>query len=215
MGDFNCKDTVKEFSQKKGVGSTKRLLASFDEIGINNGNIVSSALIIIISFIVSFVLTKRDNSIVLMTDIVNLLLGLEVAVFSCIFAVFAIIVSLMSDGYMKRLASIKESKNNKSYLNKMIEYFNSILFLYFIGILSSTLFLIFVMLFGQSLSTYICLSNNGLYEGALIFFVWIYFSYNFRIIFEIKSMIYNAQFFLEANIIDRFLKFIEHENNKS
>lgn len=169
-------------------------------------------LICLVSGIVSYKVAFARETVEFMLKMCGHLLEIQLALFSCIFAVYSILLAFLSDEYMKRLAKI--SANGKvSSLTQYTTYYESILFLYFINISVTAL-----LLFACLLSSDVSLTSNLEKDNAIAFIgLFIYFSFSFRVFYEIKSTIYNTVILFRYSIAYRFLAFAkeDEENEKS
>lgn len=210
MKNINYSETLDEFKFELGDTSSKRIKIAFEELKLNKTNIIPSMIILILSLVLSGFIVYQEESVKLIIEIASIILGVNISIFGCVFAVYAIIVSLMSDEYMKTLASIKHSK--ESYLRKEVSYFNNILFLYFIGMVSSGIFNISFKIFeNYNIYEKITFVDPNIFNHILFLLISLYLIYNFRIFYEIKSLIFNAIIFLEMNVIIRFNGFDDNK----
>ena len=143
-------------------------------------------LICLVSGIVSYKVAFARETVEFMLKMCGHLLEIQLALFSCIFAVYSILLAFLSDEYMKRLA-----------IN-----------------ISVTALLLFACL----LSSDVSLTSNLEKDNAIAFIgLFIYFSFSFRVFYEIKSTIYNTVILFRYSIAYRFLAFAkeDEENEKS
>lgn len=168
-------------------------------------------LICLIGGVVSYKVTFALDTVNLVSKLCGHLLEIQLVMFSCIFAVYSIVLAFLSDEYMKCLAKITVNDGISS-LVQYTTYYESILFLYFINITATALLLLFSCFVPIDAS----LTSNLFKDNILAFLgLFIYFSFSFRIFYEIKSTVYNTVILFRYSIAYRFLSFAkEDEKNE-
>lgn len=193
--------TIQEF--KTTEPAQKLILSALKEIIPTEGNrfafLISLALGIFVSLSVGF----ADETVELLSQICDKLISVQLAIFGCIFTVYSILLAFLSDGYMKRLANIPIS-DKTSMLKQSVTYYESVLFLYFINTgISGALCLITCCINPDARLTPNLLLDNSLASVFLL----IYFTFSFRVFYEVKSVIYNTIVLFRASIAYKFIDF--------
>lgn len=145
------------------------------------------------------------ETVVLLVGALNTLIGVQLGIFGCIFAVYSIILAFLSDSYMKKLAEIPiTNKAKKSMLTQSTTYYESVLFLYFINIGLTGISLILC----NCLPSDFRLTTNWLFDCLFATALMIlYFTFSFRVFYEVKSTIYNTIVLFRASIAYKFIDF--------
>lgn len=163
-----------------------------------------------VSYKVAFV----PETVELVSKLCGHLIEIQLALFSCIFAVYSILLAFLSNDYMKRLSKIKGTDGTSS-LKQYTTYYESVLFLYFINIAATGALLLATDFLPVDASLTMALD----FDNELAFLgLFLYFSFSFRVFYEIKSTIYNTIILFRYSIADRFMSFAnedEANNNGS
>lgn len=177
------------------------------------GSITISIILLIFSLIISFFIGISPNTIEIANDIIKQLLSVQLAIFACVLTVYSILSAFFTDSCLKKLAQIETTENSKPFLVKCIEYFETSIVIYFIGVLISLI----AMFLTSTMETSFRLFNCILDEIFAIILLSIYISINIRIVFELKSVIFNTfcifRIYTSYRLIDFELK--EHTENRS
>lgn len=124
----------------------------------------------------------------IMTDISTGILSVTLALFGILFTVYSLLLAFLNDSYIEKLSAVNYDGRGKSYLKQALVYFESILFLYWIGL-------------GMSGGLVLCLKWLRVDDAvwASLRADWlppiilsVYFTFIIRLIFELKSTIYNT-----------------------
>lgn len=194
-------NAIKEFRETQ--PAHKLLLCSLKEIMPTKGNRIGFALSFIVAVGFAIIVGCSDDTVELLSNTANILMNVQLAVFGCVFAVYSILLAFLSDGYMKRLAKINVD-GTTSLLKQSTTYYESVLFLYFINIGITELVNILTVCLDPSFR----LSANLAFDtGLSIFLLSIYFTFSFRVFYELKSTIYNTIVLFRASIAYRFIDF--------
>ncbi len=144
-----------------------------------------------------------------LTSSQNILTAL-LAIFACLFSVYSILLAFLSDSYIKKLLNIDYDKKT-CYLKKSTTYYESVLFLYFLAISLSGILVLFLNCIDNNFliinNTIIC---NIISMGLLI----VYFTFVFRVFYELKSVIYNTILLFRNSIAYKILAFYKEEVDK-
>lgn len=188
---------------KETKSASNLIINAFKELKPNKKNICSSLIILTISLVLSCIIGTSENTLQIIEKSASTLLGIQIGLFGCIFTIYSIFFAFMSDGYMQRLSRIKYDED-KSLLLKTISYFESVLFIFFIGIALSGLILLFVNSIQVNFRLTNCLVIDNSIASLLIF---IYYTFTIRVIFELKCTIYNTILLFRTSLSFRFMDF--------
>lgn len=136
-------------------------------------------------------------------EIIDKMIDIEIAIFGCVFTVYTILLAFFSDDFMKRLAEIKVNQK-ESYLQGAINYFGSVLFLWFLNISITAFGYFFTKSFDKSWCLVDDITINNIMSTGLLF---LFFSFSFRVFFELKSTIYSLIILFRSSIAYRFLEY--------
>lgn len=173
-------------------------------------DVVAYLLILVGSIIISARTVFYENTVVVSLNIIKELLSIQLALFGCVFTVYSISLAFFSDSYLKRLSHISNNCKNMSFLTTSIKYYESALFLYFIGVSSSIIPMIILMTIGENFRLF----NNDSDPIIALVLLSLYLMMTFRIIFEIKSTIYNTINLFRVHIAYKFIDFNIHDDSK-
>lgn len=157
---------------------------------------------IIIAALVSF---SQDTQYI-SQNIVKELLSVELALFGCIFTVYSISLAFFSDNYLKRLSHIMD-KSKADLLTSSIKYYESVLFIFFLGICLSIAVIILLISLPENMRVF----YNIMDEITAFTCLLMYLSLTLRIIYEIKSTIYNTISLFRVHIAYKFIDFNNEE----
>lgn len=200
--------TIQEF--KVTEPAKKLMLSALKEIIPTKGNRFAFVVSLSLGTFVSLSVGFANETIELLSQICDKLISAQLAIFGCIFTVYSILLAFLSDGYMKRLARIDIS-DKTSMLKQSIVYYESVLFLYFINTGISGI----LCLITCCIDPYARLTSNLLLDNFLAsIFLLIYFTFSFRIFYEVKSVIYNTIVLFRASIAYKFIDFSIESDKK-
>lgn len=198
----------------------KMILNAFKELKIKNDSEdskyykmdkVFTILVIIIALLISFFVGFSNNTISISDSILELLASILLGIFGIIFTAYSILLAFLNENYMKKLSQIKPENENVSYLKKSTTYYESVLFLYFVGVFISIIVLIAL----KCMDANFILTKNWLVNNILAsILLFIYLFYTLRIIYELKSTIYNTITLFRASISFKLVEFAKEENNE-
>lgn len=199
----NYFSTIEEF--KTTLPAKKLMGLAIKELFQNKNNWFGFVLSAFLGTVVAIIIGFSAETVVLLVGALNTLIGVQLGIFGCIFAVYSIILAFLSDSYMKKLAEIPiTNKAKKSMLTQSTTYYESVLFLYFINIGLTGISLILC----NCLPSDFRLTTNWLFDclfaTALII---LYFTFSFRVFYEVKSTIYNTIVLFRASIAYKFIDF--------
>ena len=199
--DNNGGKMAKELLDEKYLEN--QLREAFTEIAINKKNWKIATLSICIGLVISISAFLQNASCDIESKIVDIFLTTELACFACFYTVFSVVMTFMQGDNLKIFFATVDDKY-ASMLNKAVLYYESISCLYFIGIATSVIYEIALMLKIVDINA-CCLSNIDVYVYNILFYLYyvlfaVYSAYSIRIILEIKSIIKNTSIVLRAGL---------------
>lgn len=209
--EFDYVAAAAEFSEERSVW--KQILGAIhDELLPNKKNWFGTVFSVLLGVLLAFVIATSEETVTLIGNVCGTLLDVQIAIFSCIFAVYSILLAFLSDGYIKKLLQI-DYHNNSSYLKASTRYYEAALFIYFVAIGLSLI----CKLVTQCMPQYYVLTNNNLLNELLAgVILCVYFVYSIRAVYELKSIVGNTLLLFRTSLQFRILAFNEeekHENN--
>lgn len=205
MKDETYFSTIEDFSNTS--PAYKLILKSIRELIPNKNNWFGSVFSCIIGLVLGVVIGWSDDTVALSLKACDIIFGVQLSIFACVFAVYSILLAFLSDSYIKKLLKI-DYEDGTSYLITGTGYYESILFLYFVAILLSLIVKLFLSCIADDfLLTQLDCINNAL----AILLLSIYFSFSLRIVYELKSIIYNTIVLFRASIAYKILAFDAEE----
>lgn len=199
---------IKEFNKTE---SAKALICnSLKELVPIKGNRVGFFLSLILALFFAFLIGLAENTVDLLSKATDVLIGMQLAIFGCIFAVYSILLAFLNNEYMKRLANVK-TKDGVSQLKQSVTYYESVLFLFFINIgITCT-----ITLLVKCLNPNFRLTQNIYFDtSSAVILIFIYFTFSFRVFYELKSTIYNTIVLFRASIAYKFIDFNIEDKDK-
>lgn len=167
-----------------------------------------------LGYIISSRIMSLDDSKSVELQLCDTIMTVQLAVFSCMFAAYSILLAFLSDDYTKVLAK-SQSDSGKSYLIRGIEYFEAALFIFFVAVVFSMAYK-GILVCGGDVSACDLLRGSGftqrdarnLYQCMLV----LYYAFSIRTILEIKSVIYNTTMFFRFSLV-RKLRLLEKDSD--
>lgn len=204
---MNYKDAIEKFSS---IPKSKYMIReALKEIAPKKDNWVVFWVSLISAFVLSFKLCRSETVISDLMPVLNIILQMILGIFGCLFAVYAIILAFLNDSYIKFLATTKREKICELYIN--IKYFESIIYLYFVGIVLTLGTMILAHLFTDDFRLF----SNIYIDNAITFLpLFLYYLYIARIILELKSTIYNTIALFRISIAFKLVTFENEEEEK-
>lgn len=96
--------TAQEFVERR---PARALIAkAMKELLPDKQNYFGFVLSVILSVTFALIICKSTDTVEITEDVATVFLGIQLAVFGCIFAVYSILLAFLSDSFMKRLANI-------------------------------------------------------------------------------------------------------------
>lgn len=194
-----------EFS--KNISAQKMILRSFKQISPYKGNRLGLLISIAVAMIFAFAIGTSENVVNLLHESASTILNTKLAIFAVILTVYSIIYVFFDDTKLKIFAKTISPKS-ETFLNETAVFYQSIMFLYFISIAISGMI---VLLMG-------ILDNDFRLTESLCFDRWlakvllfIYFSFSFRVFYELKSAIYNTVQLFRLGVLVRLKRYTQEE----
>lgn len=201
--------SIEEFNEVK--PAHKIIKSALSELLPTKGNRFGFVFSIIIGFIFAYIVGSSVYTISNLEKITYNIMGVLLALFGCVFSVYSIILAFLSDSYIKKLCEIDYNEQS-SYLKKSTSYYEAVLFLYFIAIVVD---LILMLLVNSIEPNYVLTSNDFMNTTLAICLLWLFFSFIFRVVYEIKSTIYNTLVLFRASIAYKLLAFAKQDKGKT
>ncbi|MHC1747453.1 MAG: hypothetical protein AB9856_03575 [Cellulosilyticaceae bacterium] len=200
--------TIEEFNKQ--IKAKHLMLNSLKELLPIEGNKFGFYFSIIVGFLLSCIIGKSENTILLLAQVSDKLLQTLLTIFGCVFAVYSILLAFLNDSYIKRLCKTNYDKNS-SYLKKSTSYYESVLFLYFIAIGVNGILLLFLICIKPN---FILLNNHLMNNMLAVILIWVYLGFTIRVLYELKSTIYNTIVLFRASIAYKLIDFAKDDNEK-
>lgn len=169
---------------------------AFKEITITKNNQKESVSMILFSLILALSIGFSEKTVSNALKITDIFLTAHLAIFACLFTAYSIAITFLKDEYISLLYKSPD-KIYGNYLNKATTYYESVSYLYFIGILASLSYKIVLNLLDDN---FLLFASNNLNDIFSTFTLLVYFTYSIRILIELKSVIKNTSFILRAGL---------------
>jgi len=158
-----------------------------------------------LGYLISSRIMELNDASTVELQLCDTIMTVQLAVFSCMFAAYSILLAFLSDDYTKVLAK-SQSDSGKSYLIRGIEYFEAALFIFFVAVVFSMAYK-GILVCGGDISACDLLRGSGftkrdvrnLYQCMLV----LYYMFSIRTIVEIKSVIYNTTMFFRFSLVSK------------
>ncbi len=208
MSEEKYFSTIDEFIKET---PAKKLIAhAFVEIRPSKKNWVGSWLSFGIGLFFAILVGIDENTIKILISIEGIILSAQLNIFAYLFTIYAILLAFLSDKYIKELSKVDEG-NGVSSLKSRTSYYESILFLYFIGLATTGVLSIFL----NCIPTDWVLTSNKIANNTMaIVLLLVYFTYTFRIFYELKSTIYNTVIMFRESIAYKLLIIVKNEKEE-
>lgn len=166
--------------------SQEALKDAINEILPKKNSIISFAIILLISFVLSIKLYLSDSTVDILENIVQELNGVVIALFGILFTGYSFFQALVDKDLLVKM--LKEKGNKKSYFQITNEYFLNVMLLYGIDIFVNVSVMLVFCIFKDLFSV---ISGNKILILSFILLVAMYFVYNLLLLWEMKSFIFN------------------------
>ncbi len=196
--------TIEEFTEE--TPAKKMIAHAFGEIIPNKNNWVAFVISFILGIFFAVIIGINENTVKILLSIVGVILNVLLYIFGYLFTIYAILLAFLSDNYIKELSKLKT--DGVSSLKTSTKYYESVLFLYFIGLSITGVILLFL----NCVVNEWILTENYLVNNVLaILLLTIYFTFIFRIVYELKSTIYNTIVLFRESIAYKILIIFKKE----
>lgn len=168
-----------------------------------------------LGFLISSKIMGLESSSLVEFQLCDMIMTVHLAVFSCMFAAYSILLTFLSDSYTKVLAKV-ESSPGKSYLIGGIEYFESALFIFFLAVVFSMTYK-GALVFGGNIGSCALLRGSGFSQRNIrilrLLLLASYYAFAIRTVLEIKSVIYNTTMFFRLSLVSKVGIFMKDSDN--
>lgn len=120
----------------------KLICTSMRELFPNKKNWFGFVLCLCVGAVLAYIVGCAENTVALAAQTCDILFGVQLSIFACIFAVYSILLAFLSDSYIKKLLNI-DYGDGSSYFKTSTRYFESVLFMYFVAIILSLILKLF------------------------------------------------------------------------
>ncbi len=187
----------------------KLIYTSMRELLPNRKNWFGFILCLCVGAVLAYIVGCAENTVALAAQTCEILLGVQLPIFACIFVVYLILLAFLGDSYIKKLLNI-DYGNGSNYFKTSTRYFESVLFIYFVAIILSLILKLFLSCMPYDyILTQSDLTNSIMAVALLL----IYYTFSLRVIYELKSTIYNTVLLVRANSAYKMLSFVEENKN--
>lgn len=205
MNEDRYFSTIEEFN--KHTPAKKMIITALKEISPTKGNTFGFILSFVIGLAFAIIIGVDNDTVTITLSIVGILLNVLLAIFGSLFAVYSILLAFLNDSYIKKLSVIKYNSGT-SFLKTSTTYYESILFLYFIALGITGVLLLFLNCIKIDFILTKSLAFNNICASILL---TLYFTFVFRVFYELKSTIYNTVVLFRASIAYKILALIPRE----
>lgn len=203
IGDYNM--IIKRLSEIP--TSTKMIIESFSIFSFCESWKSWVAAIILATLIMVGI--DFSNSSLLLT-IVSKVLDIELSIFAVLITIYSIVLIFLSDDFIRIMINIEvdNTRLNKSLFESYVYYLGHILFMYFLGLIC-TILLFF------SITITVQMVNPPQIPTCLISLLYfLYFLFSVRLIWELKSVIYNVISIFRMSLVIRISLLEQHKCKK-
>lgn len=173
-----------------GISNSNYLIIdSFKSIKITKNNIISSSIVLLISVFLAIFASISEDTVSFSEKAGELFLNVQLAILGSVLAVYSILLAFFSEQFVKRLAALKEKNSTESVLLQYIKYFENVLCLSFVGICLSVVLKLVCDIMSDD---YRMFSNNNINVLISTILLTLFISFQLRVIYEIKSLIFNT-----------------------
>ncbi len=195
--------------------SSKMLLNSLKKLLPHKNDYGSFIISVILSIALSIIICLHSNMIQLALSTFEIILPIMIAIFGCVLTAFSIIIAVSNDTFLRILSTSEakrdNSKKSNSILVEYISYFESVLYIYFFGLIITGLNMLFLKCIPDCSNFTINFYTRKL---IAIILLSIYYALAFRILFELKSTIGNMVGLFRLSLANKNLDFYEDSIDK-
>ena len=163
-----------------------------------------------VGIVLSYNVGTAEDTVFMTMQLCDILLSVQLTIFGCIFAVYSILLAFLSDSYIKKLSHIGYG-DGSTYLVTSTQYYESELFTYFIAIMVS---LVLKLSLNCMPLNYTLTNSHFLNECLATVLLTAYITFSIRVIYELKSIIYNTIFLFRASLAYKIISFAEAEQEE-
>lgn len=179
-----------------------KLITSFRVLDPRKGNKASFVISLFMSGCISYYISNRQETIILLVKTLDILLSTYIGIFATFFTVYSVVLSFLQKKFLKHLLRIKEI-DGYDYVSETIQYIENVAYQYCFSIILTTILKIAFSVLDESFVLFNELSCNIIASTA---FLLIYYTFSFRVLFEFKSIIFNAILLLDGSIKIKLLE---------
>ncbi len=207
---FDYRAAAEEFNDERSVWR-QIWNAICEELCPNKRNWFGAVISLVLGIGLTITLVRSEETVSLAGKLCGILLDVQIAIFGCIFAVYSILLTFLSDDYIKKLVRIGYY-DHTSYLKASTRYYEAALFIYFVAIGISLIYKLIIECMPQY---YVLTDNNQINELSAGIALFIYFVYSIRTVYELKSIVGNTLLLFRTSIQFRILSFENNETSQS
>lgn len=182
-------------------------MRALKEIMPNRKNFLGWIIAVVCSSATILELQYSANSLKLIEELVEFFSTIQLGILGVVFTVYSILLVFLSKKYIKITAIMEKNltETGKSVLKDFTDYYEIVLFLNFFALLFTVIIYI-VVRFGVELYIFLhtgieCILPNICLDVFLNMLLWLYILFSIRIIYEIKSLIYNTMIVFRMSMV--------------
>lgn len=182
-------------------------MRALKEIMPNRKNFLGWIIAVVCSSAIILDLQYSANSLKLIEELVEFFSTIQLGILGVVFTVYSILLVFLSKKYIKITAIMEKNltETGKSVLKDFTDYYEIVLFLNFFALLFTVIIYI-VVRFGVELYIFLhtgieCILLNRCLDVFLNMLLWLYILFSIRIIYEIKSLIYNTRIVFRMSMV--------------
>jgi len=192
----------------KNESANRMIVNSFKEIIPPTASWISFLAKVLIAIVISFYIFHSRNSIEIMYYTFTTIFTVQLTIFSVALTVFSIIFVFFDDKKIKDFAKHSATKKNITFLNRIANFYQSVLFLYAVNLIL-TGFLAFIVTILDSYFIWVKLQHVNLW--IIFVLLVLYFLFVISVFYEIKSLIYNTVQIFRIGVLIRLNNYIKSE----
>lgn len=172
---------------------------------------------LIMCIAISSMISFRDDTVTVLYGIVSDINAVVLTIFGIVFTGYTLFQALISNELLMRMieeteeCSENEKCNDKTKFQESNDYFMNVMMVDIIAIVSN----IVLMIILKAIPEYYCLFNENLYNEILcIVLLFSYFAFQFRVLIEVKSFIFNIYQLFNIAACEKILKILKDEKHE-
>lgn len=176
----------------KQTTSSKVLIHAIEILKPSKKNIWRKILFIVVELSIAIVLSMSNNTIIVFAEILEIINAVLLAFFAVVFTGYALFQALIGDRLLLYLINetVEEDGEEKSHLENSNYYFAKVMLLQFFLILLNLFFIMTLKIVFDLQFILLWLSFFKEIVGIIIIFILLHF--NFEVLWETKSFIFNV-----------------------